>query len=48
MFKKEQKRVQILIDTDLYEKLRKYSFDTKLSHSLIVRRAMRQYLEEKQ
>lgn len=39
------KRVQILMDDELFQQLRKYAYEAKTSHCKIIREAFRQFLE---
>jgi hypothetical protein len=41
----EQKRVPVLLDEDKYETLRKLSFESRLSMSEHIRRAIEKYLK---
>jgi len=46
MKKKDLVRVQLLLDSKLFEQLRRQAFETKTSNSKIARHALRQFLTE--
>jgi len=45
MTKKNQKPLYVMTPSDLYEEVRRRSFDTRTSKAEIVREALREYLE---